>query len=152
MQRIHSVDQLGILRILDMLKGVKQGDTMAPFLFCIVMTRRSETGKEGWIKSACSGGKQILSNLRFSDVIAVTDSIIAKLKRLVIHSPKLQNNINNIKTEWITAASDETHMNTSEKNIKYVSGFIYLRHKSLNIKENSWASGSCGDEHYSVTP
>ncbi|KAL5269182.1 hypothetical protein ACHWQZ_G002866 [Mnemiopsis leidyi] len=141
----------GITDLFDILAGVLQGDTLAPYLFIIVIdyimtvTMEEFDSEPGFtIRPARSRrvGAEKLADLEFADDVALCSDTIEEaqvlLERLEAAANTVGLNINTSKTKFMTVNGEESDKltNSTGSEIEQVSDFIYL---------GSWVAASDKD-------
>ena len=135
---------IGTSRLIDIMKGVKQGDILSAILFCVVLAavilKTEEENSTGF-----SIGGQIISNLSYADDIAAINTDINELQdfinRLAANAKEVGLEINLDKTECMTTDKTQQSLGITiyDKPIKQVSEFVYLGHKLSAIYKNEAA-------------
>ncbi|KAL5260700.1 hypothetical protein ACHWQZ_G010752 [Mnemiopsis leidyi] len=141
----------GITDLFDILAGVLQGDTLAPYLFIIVIdyimtvTMEEFDSEPGFtIRPARSRrvGAEKLADLEFADDVALCSDTIEEaqvlLERLEAAANTVGLNMNTSKTKFMTVNGEESDKltNSTGSEIEQVSDFIYL---------GSWVAASDKD-------
>ena len=140
---------LGLSRWIEILRGVKQGDILAPLLFCIVIaaviykteeaTKLCTAGEDKY--SGYSIGGEVISNLGYADDLAITNSDKQKLQEFLDNFTKYASDvglqINIKKTKVMTTDKQDTSISNiliDGKHIEQVNEFTYLGHRISNQK------------------
>ena len=137
--RVVTVD--GATNLFDILAGVLQGDTLAPYLFIIVVdyimtiTMDEFDSEPGFtIKPARSRRVKAekLADLEFADDIALCSDTIEEaqvlLERLEAAASNVGLNVNTAKTKFMTVNEEESSSLTSSSGseLEHVTDFVYL--------------------------
>ena len=125
---------LGITRIIQIKKGIKQGDVLSAILFCIALSAiLAKTEEETGTGYSING--HIISNLAYADDLAALNSNINELQnfvnKLAENAEEIGLKINLKKTVTMTTDKHQPELNIKiyGKPIKQVTQFIYLGHK-----------------------
>ena len=139
---------IGITRIINILRGVKQGDILSPLLFCIVIaavlykteedTKHCRPPDQDCTYSGYSIGGQVISNLGYADDIAAINAnkynLQMFLSKLAKYAEEVGLKINIDKTKCMTTDKQNRPLNLKVQGhrIEQVDEFQYLGHNISN--------------------
>ena len=135
---------IGTSRLVDIKKGVKQGDMLSAVLFCVALASvlfQTETS----CHSGFSVGGVIISNLGYADDIALTNSCPMKLQEFINEFSKnaqeigLQINFSKTVSMSTEKAQSPLHISINGHEIKQVTEFVYLGHKLSALNDQTIA-------------
>ena len=136
---------IGNSRKVEILKGVKQGDTLSALLFCLVIAHVLSKVEEDCDSSYSVGG-QLISNLSYADDIAVISNSIEDIQGyldgLAKYAGEVGLHVNVSKTKFMStdkSLQDHNRPTMYGKAIEYVSEFVYLGHKLSDKNDGSVA-------------
>ena len=135
---------LGNSRKVQILKGVKQGDTLSALLFCIVIASVLQKVEEDCDSGFLIGG-QLISNLSYADDIAAVGTSVESLQKyldaLAKHAEEVGLHVNASKTKFMTTDKSQRILQPAiyGKVIECVSDFVYLGHKLSCINDGTTA-------------
>ena len=125
---------LGNSRFVNIKKGVKQGDMLSAILFCVALAAVILKTEDSCQSGYAIGGR-ILSNLSYSDDIAVTNNCLKNLQSFIDalsdNAKEIGLEINLTKTNSMSTDKIQKPMNIKiyGKTLEQVTEFIYLGHK-----------------------
>ncbi len=134
MDQLRPYSNLGNSRRVQILKGIKQGDTLSAILFCIVIASVLQKVEEECNSGFTIGG-QLISNLSYADNIAVVGSSMESLHKyldaLVSHAEEVGFHVNASKTKFMSTDKSQRILQPTiyDKDIECVSDLVYLGHK-----------------------
>ena len=145
----------GDTKLFDLLAGVLQGDTLAPYLFIIVLDyalRMAIEGKEEELglhlvrRQSRRVGPVVVTDLDFADDIALLSNNIQQaqelLQRVETSVAKVGLKMNSSKTKYMTYNSDNTNINTNDgialeevNNFKYLGAWMVSTEKDIKYRK-----------------